>query len=223
MGARQGGTTNATSFYSAALARAGFVPDDPCRRNPSPQTRCAGLTRIQPSRQPITTGSRQNVAAQHQAHEVRHRPWGRGVADVTLGVFVQRWLVAIEPRHCVAQLPSEERETRGATNFRQKQVGGSIVAVGNRRLREGFDGHEAVRDVCVRRQRIFEKVRCPVGTGSSSRLARDPPWPVANRCSRYLPLVEQAVRTVRSVPPEPESPRAFETVLLVEDEKVLSG
>jgi CheY-like chemotaxis protein len=35
----------------------------------------------------------------------------------------------------------------------------------------------------------------------------------------YLPRVEQAVPTVRSVPPEPESLRGCETVLLVEDEE----
>ena len=35
----------------------------------------------------------------------------------------------------------------------------------------------------------------------------------------YLPRVEQAARTVRSVPPEPESLRGSETVLLVEDEE----
>jgi two-component system cell cycle sensor histidine kinase/response regulator CckA len=35
----------------------------------------------------------------------------------------------------------------------------------------------------------------------------------------YLPRVEQAVRTVRSTPPEPESLRGSETVLLVEDEE----
>src|SRR4051812_5384186 len=74
-----------------------------------------------------------------------------GVARIAGGRLVQCRLDAVEPGRLVAERAGEGGETRGTAEAREEQVGGRVVAEGDRRLAELAYAHPCAAGVLLGR------------------------------------------------------------------------
>ena len=96
-------------------------------------------------------------------HVGGHRARTRGVARVSGRRCVEARLVAVEPRHRIAEGAGERGEARRSADRLQNQVRRGVVAPVDRRRAEIAERHAALGDMRLGDRRVFEEVARPVG------------------------------------------------------------